>query len=182
MQLLKKFMIAVEKTNIFIGKLMVGVTLAAVTVITFEVVMRYIFGLPTNWGHELMYSLFGMYYVMVVGVVHFWRAHVRVDVIYASRSRRTQAIMDLFNGAFFYLFVLVYIYTTWKFYWSSQMMSYGNTFLGIEIIGEASFTDWGPPLYPVKVMMPLGGVLLLLQGICWTIRDAHMAFTGREFK
>ena len=47
MQLLKKFMIAVEKTNIFIGKLMVGVTLLAVIVISFEVVMRYVFGLPT---------------------------------------------------------------------------------------------------------------------------------------
>ena len=51
MQLLKKIMIAIEKTNIFVGKLMVGVTLAAVAVITFEVVMRYVFGLPTNWGH-----------------------------------------------------------------------------------------------------------------------------------
>ena len=54
MQQLKKIMIAIEKTNVFIGKLMVGVTLAAVAVITFEVVMRYIFGLPTNWGTVLL--------------------------------------------------------------------------------------------------------------------------------
>ena len=179
---LRTFIMAVEKTNLFIAKLMAYIAIICVVVISFEVIMRYVFGMPTNWGHELMYSLFGMYYVMVVGVVHFWRAHVRVDVLYASLSRRTQAIMDLFNGVLFYLFVLVYLYTTWKFYWSSQMMSYGNTFLGIKILGEASFTDWGPPLYPVKIMMPLGGILLLLQGICWTIRDAHMAFTGREFK
>src|SRR6056300_540307 len=43
-------MITVEKTNIFIGKLMVGVTHLAVNVITFEVVMRYVFCLSTNWG------------------------------------------------------------------------------------------------------------------------------------
>ena len=48
MKRLRKFMIAIEKTNIFIGKMMVGVTLAAVTVITFEVVMRYVFDKPTN--------------------------------------------------------------------------------------------------------------------------------------
>ncbi len=49
MKALRTFMMAVDKTNIFIGKLMVGVTLLAVTVITFEVVMRYVFGaLPTG--------------------------------------------------------------------------------------------------------------------------------------
>ena len=182
MDKLRTFMMAVEKTNIFVGKMMAYVSLVCVAVISFEVFMRYAFNLPTNWGHELMYSLFAMYYVTVVGAVHYWRAHVRVDVIYANRSRRTQAIMDLFSGVLFYLFVLVYIYTSWNFYWSSQMMNAGNTFLGIEIVGEASFTDWAPPLYPIKFLMPFGGVLLLLQGIVWTIRDAHMALTGREFK
>ena len=45
-----------------------------------------------------------------------------------------------------------------------------------------SFTDWAPPYYPVKFMMPLGGFLLFLQGIVWLIRDIHMAATGREMK
>ena len=61
------------------------------------------------------------------------------------------------------------------------MMSAGNTFLGMRIIGENSFTDWAPPLYPVKFLMPFGGVLLLLQGIVWNIRDIHMVVKGREF-
>ena len=179
---LRTFIMAVEKTNIFVGRLMAYVSIVCVLVITFEVIMRYAFNLPTNWGHELMYSLFAMYYVMVVGVAHTWRAHVRVDVLYATRTPRTKAIMDLVTSVFFYGFVLIYIYTSWNFYWSSQTMNAGNTFLGFEIIGEASFTDWAPPLYPVKFLMPFGGVLLLLQGIVWTIRDAHMAFTGRAFK
>ena len=182
MDKLRTFMMAVEKTNLFVGKLMAYVSLVCVAVISFEVIMRYVFNLPTNWGHELMYSLFAMYYVMVVGVVHYWRAHVRVDVVYATFSTRTKAVMDLITGVFFYTFVLVYIWTSWNFYWSSQMMNAGNTFLGIEIIGEASFTDWAPPIYPIKFLAVFGGVLLHLQGVVWTIRDAHMAFTGREFK
>ena len=76
MQLLKKIMTAIEKTNIFIGKLMVGVTLVAVAVITFEVVMRYVFGLPTNWGHELMTLLFAVQYMFVAGYCHYHRAHI----------------------------------------------------------------------------------------------------------
>jgi len=174
-------MMAVEKTNVFVGKMMAYTSLVCVAVISFEVIMRYVFGMPTNWGHETMLTLFAMYYAMIAGTAHFYRAHVLVDVIYAARTRRTQALMDLFTAPFFYLFVLVYIYTSWNFYMSSQMMNTGNTFLGIYIIGEASFTDWAPPLYPVKFLMPFGGVLLLLQVIVWTIRDVYTAFTVMEF-
>ena len=57
----------------------------------------------------------------------------------------------------------------------------GGKVLGFNMIGELSFTDWAPPYYPIKFMMPFGGFLLLLQGIVWLIRDIHMAVTGREW-
>lgn len=58
----------------------------------------------------------------------------------------------------------------------------GGTLFGFELPGELSQTDWSPPLYGVKFMMPLGGLLLLLQGIDWFIRDLHMVLTGRELR
>ncbi|MBW1696204.1 MAG: TRAP transporter small permease subunit [Deltaproteobacteria bacterium] len=182
MERLKKFMVAVEKTNIFIGKLMVGLTLLAVFVITFEVVMRYVFGLPTNWGHELMTLLFAVQYMFVAGYCHYHRAHVRVDVFYSTRKFRTRAYLDLFTSAFFFFFTLVLLWTCWTFYWSSQTMHGGGTVFGIEVPGELSLTDWAPPYYPVKFMMPAGAFMLLLQGIVWFIRDLHIAITGRELK
>jgi TRAP-type mannitol/chloroaromatic compound transport system permease small subunit len=180
MKMLRKFMIAVEKINIFIGKLMVGVTLLAVTVITFEVVMRYVFNLPTNWGHETMTLLFAIQYAFVAGYCHYHRAHVRVDVFYSTRTQRTRAILDLFTSIFFFIFTGVLLYTCWTFYWSSQTMLGGGKIFGIEVPGELSLTDWAPPLYPVKFMMPFGALMLLLQGIVWFIRDLHLAITGRE--
>jgi TRAP-type mannitol/chloroaromatic compound transport system permease small subunit len=177
---LKKFMMAVNKTNIFMGKLMVGVTLLAVGVITFEVVLRYVFNRPTNWGHETMTLLFAVFYCAAAGYAHYYRAHVRVDVFYSTRSVRTRAYLDLITSVFFFLFTIVFIYTSWNFYWSSQTMHGGGKIFGIEVIGELSFTDWQPPYYPIKFMMPFGGFLLFLQGIVWLIRDIHMAVTGRE--
>ena len=76
MERIRKFMVAVEKTNVFIGKINVFVMLLAVVVITFEVVMRYVFHLPTNWGHELMTLLFAMQYMFVAGYCHYHRASV----------------------------------------------------------------------------------------------------------
>jgi TRAP-type mannitol/chloroaromatic compound transport system permease small subunit len=180
MEGLKKFMTAVEKTNIFIGKMMVGVTLLAVAVITFEVSMRYFFNRPTNWGHELMTLLFGIQYAMAAGYAHYYRAHVRVDVIYSTRPLRTRAFLDLFTAVFFFGFTFVLLWTCWDFYWSSQTMLAGAEIFGVVIPGERSLTDWAPAYYPVKFMMPLGAFMLLLQGIVWLIRDIHIAITGKE--
>jgi TRAP-type mannitol/chloroaromatic compound transport system permease small subunit len=180
MEKLKKFMTAIEKTNIFIGKLMVVVTLLAVFVITYEVVMRYAFGLPTNWGHELMTMLFAAQYMLSAGYCHYHRAHVRVDVFYSTRKLRTRAYLDLFTSIFYFFFNFVLLYTCWTFYWSSQTMLGGGQIFGIVVPGELSLTDWAPPFYPVKFMMPVGALMLLLQGIVWFIRDLHIAVTGRE--
>ena len=181
MEFLRKFMMAVDKTNVFIGKMMVGVTLLAVAVITFEVVMRYVFQRPTNWGHEFMTLLFGIQYFMAAGYAHYHRAHVRVDVFYSTRKPRTRAYLDIFTSIFFFLFTVVLLYTCWTFYWSSQTMHGGGTLFGVTLPGELSLTDWAPAFYPVKFMMPLGAFMLLLQGIVWFIRDLHIAITGREF-
>ena len=180
MNFIRKFMLGVDKTNIFIGKVMVYVSVFAIAVITFEVVMRYLFNRPTNWGHELMTLLFAIQYCMAAGYAHYHRAHVRVDVLYSSRSLRTRAYLDLFTSIFFFSFTGVLLWTCWTFYWSSQTMIAGAEIFGIPIPGERSFTDWGPAYYPVKFMMPFGAFMLLLQGIVWFIRDLHIAVTGRE--
>jgi TRAP-type mannitol/chloroaromatic compound transport system permease small subunit len=179
---LRKCMLAVEKTNIFIGKVMVCVLGLAVLVISFEVGMRYLFGRPTNWGHESMVLLLAILYVILGGYCHYYRAHVRVDVFYSSRSPRTRAVLDVTTSLFFFFYAVTFTYTSWNFYWSSQTMLGGGTIFGIDVPGEMSFTDWGPPLYGVKFMMPLGGLLLLLQGLVWFIRDLHMAATGRDMR
>lgn len=180
MERLKNIMVAIEKTNIFIGKMMVGLTLLAIFVITFEVVMRYVFDRPTNWGHETMTLLFAIQYMLVAGYCHYHRAHVRVDVFYSTRSRRMKAFLDIFTSIFFFTFAAVFLYTSWTFYWSSQTMHGGGTIFGYTISGEHSLTDWSPPYYPVKLMMPFGGLMLLLQGVVWFIRDMHVAITGKE--
>ena len=145
MDRLKKFMLAVDKTNMFTGKVMVSVMLLAIFVISFEVIMRYLFNRPTNWGHESMTLLFAILYIILGGFCHYYRAHVRVDVFFASRSRRTQAILDLFTSIFFFIYIGPLTYRSWMFYWSSQTMQGGGTIFGITVPGEMSFTDWPPP-------------------------------------
>ena len=180
MERLKKIMSAVDKVNLFTGHVMVYVLLLAVLVISFEVIMRYLFNKPTNWGHESMTLLFAVLYITLGGFCHYYRGHVRVDILFSILPIRIQAILDVFTSLFFFLYILALTYYCWLFYWSSQTMMGGGTIFGATVPGEMSFTDWGPPLYCVKFMMPLGGLLLLAQGINWFIRDLHMALTGKS--
>ncbi len=177
---LKKFMIAVDKVNQFTGKVMAYLLLAAILVITYEVVMRYLFNKPTIWAHESMTLMFAILYIGLGGYCHAFHGHVRVDVFYASRPPRTRAIFDLFTSIFFFLFATTFTYTSWTFYWSSQTMMGGGKLFGMSIPGELSFSNWGPPIFCIKFMMPLAGLLLLLQGVNWFLRDLHIAITGRE--
>ncbi|MBW1709799.1 MAG: ABC transporter substrate-binding protein, partial [Deltaproteobacteria bacterium] len=41
---------------------------------------------------------------------------------------------------------------------------------------EHSQSAWNPPLYPVKLMIPLGALLLMLQGLAKLILDFFILF------
>jgi len=45
---------------------------------------------------------------------------------------------------------------------------------------ETTFTPWYPPLYPLKLTIPLAAFLILLQGLAKFVRDLIMAITRRE--
>jgi TRAP-type mannitol/chloroaromatic compound transport system permease small subunit len=54
------------------------------------------------------------------------------------------------------------LYTGWIFFWSAY--NPGG-------FGERSFTEWAVQYWPVKMMIPIGAGLLLLQGISKLIKD-----------
>jgi TRAP-type mannitol/chloroaromatic compound transport system permease small subunit len=41
--------------------------------------------------------------------------------------------------------------------------------------GEGTGTPWNPPIWPVKLTIPLAALLLLLQGVANMLRDTGLA-------
>jgi TRAP-type mannitol/chloroaromatic compound transport system permease small subunit len=41
---------------------------------------------------------------------------------------------------------------------------------------EHDSTQWGPPLYPLRIMLPLGAFLFFLQASAKTVRDLLVLF------
>ncbi|HWD36738.1 MAG TPA: TRAP transporter small permease subunit, partial [Casimicrobiaceae bacterium] len=149
----------IEAINVRAGEFVAWWSLIAVFVYYYEVVARYVFNSPTNWVHESMFLMFGMQYMLSGAYAYREDQHVRVDVIYAKFSPRGKAIADIVTSLFFVIFV-------------GTMFVTGIRFAGDAInVREVSFTEWGIQYWPVKLMIPIGAGLLLLQGIAKLLKD-----------
>jgi TRAP-type mannitol/chloroaromatic compound transport system permease small subunit len=135
------------------GRLAAWMVLAACMVSAGNAILRYTIGGGSNAWLEAQWHLFaGM--VMLGGArVLRANAHVRVDVIYGRLSSRNQARIDLAGFVLFLLPVCGFLLAqTWPM------------FLGAWLSDEVSANAGGLPLWPAKMMLPLGFGLLILQG------------------
>ena len=137
-------------------------------ILIWEVLSRYVLGAPTNWGHEVSQHAFGITFILGGAYALWLGAHVNVDIILRRFSPRTQAIVNSITFLFFALFFIVLIE-------SSIPIAVGSW----ERL-ERTMSPWGAPYYPLKTAVPIGALLILLQGIAKFLRDAHHAVTGKE--
>ena len=154
---------AISQVNGFAGEIVAYWSVIAVFVYYYEVIARYVFNSPTNWAHESMFLMFGMQYLIAGGFCLRENAHVRVDVIYSQLTKRKQAILDVISSTFFFIFVVTLLVTGWIFF---------NDAFSIQ---EVSNSEWHIQYWPIKFALPLGAVLLLLQGIAQLAKDIAVA-------
>lgn len=149
----------IERINVAAGKYVAWWALIAVFGYYYEVMARFVFNSPTNWVHESMFLMFGMQYMLCGAFAYKEDQHVRVDVFYAKFSPRGKAIADIFTSVFYFIFTVTMLWTTIRFAMDSVS------------VGEHSFTEWGIEYWPIKLTMPIGAALMVLQGISKLLKD-----------
>jgi len=192
----------IDRLSLFCGEFVAYWAVIAVIVYYFEVMSRYVFGSPTNWAHEAMYLMFGMQYLIAGSYAMLTESHVRVDIFYAPLSKRRKAIVDLLTSVFFFIFAGTLLVTSWIFAFDAIAVPSGNSLISDwargeigfgEVItswnlaqwtdpnirwGEISFNEWEVPLWPMKMVMIIGGLLLVLQGISKFAQDLRALVNG----
>jgi TRAP-type mannitol/chloroaromatic compound transport system permease small subunit len=159
MHLHTRFTDVIEWVNVKAGEYVAYWGVIAVFVYYYEVVARFVFNSPTNWVHESMFLMFGMQYMISGAYAYKEDQHVRVDVVYTHLSQRGKAIADIASSTFFFIFTLTMLWTGWRFAWDAVQNQ------------ETSFTEWTVQYWPVKLAIPLGAALIVLQGICKLVKD-----------
>lgn len=165
---LKTFLSIIDKISEWVGKIVAWAVILIIGATAYEVVMRYVFNAPTDWVFEFDYLINGAYFLLLGAYTFALKGHVSVDIFYGRFSPRGRAIIDMITAPIFFFFM-------------AMMFWYGGKFaLNSVAFRETLSSAWAPPIYPVKLMIPLAALLVILQGCAKFIRDLHTALTGRE--
>lgn len=158
----------IDALNERIGRAVMWLVLAAVLISSGNAVFRYGLNMSSNAWLEIQWYLFAAIFLFGAGYTLKHNGHVRIDVLYGRFSVRTRALIDLIGGLLFLLPTAAMI--AWLS-WAGFAESYA--------IGEMSPDAGGLSRWPIKLAIPVGFVLLALQGISESIkRWAFLAGKG----
>jgi TRAP-type mannitol/chloroaromatic compound transport system permease small subunit len=154
------FLRFVDGISTWSGKLFAWLIGILTLVVSVEVFKRYILNAPTAWIFDLDSMLYGTLFMMCGAYALAQDGHVRGDFLYTNMKPRTQAWLDLtLYFLFFMPGILALVYAGY-FYAADSW----------NINEHSNVTAEGPPIYQFKMVIPLAGALVLLQGWAEVVR------------
>ncbi|HUS03967.1 MAG TPA: TRAP transporter small permease subunit [Dehalococcoidia bacterium] len=175
MKKIKSLVSFIDAMNEYTGKFFgIMLILMIVGMIVVEVVRRYAFDNPIMGIQDVQCAYFGIYYMMGAAYCHLLGGHVKVDVLHARQSLRTQAILDLITYPVVLLFIGALIWTGWRFAMDATWT------VGVGWILEVDQSHLRLPLYLTKWSIPLGTFLLFLQSMAKFVRDLYFVVNRKE--
>jgi len=158
---------SVDRMSEAVGKATIWLVLIVVIISAGNAVVRYGLDWSSNGLLEIQWYLFSAIFLLCAGYVLKNNEHIRIDVIAGRFSQRTQNWIDVFGIIVFLLpMVIMTTYLSWPLFmnaWTS---------------GETSANPGGLIRWPVRLLMPIGFFLLLLQALSELVK--RIAFlTGR---
>ena len=179
---------AIDAMNRVIGRMAMYLIFVLMGVLLWSSISKTAFS-PSLWTLETAQFVMVAYYVLGGPYSIQMGSNVRMDLFYGDWSVRTKAWVDAFTVFFllFYLGVLLYgavgstAYSLgyfgtepFSFFWdlARTWVTEGSAATG-EKIGylERSSTAWRPFIWPVKVILCVGVILMLLQCLAELFRD-----------
>lgn len=144
----------IDMANEKIGQFSSFTIYPLVIIVIYEVFMRYAFNAPTIWGFEATAFAYGVHYMMGLSYTENQNGNVKVDIITTRVSARVRAILGIVTYAVIFMPVF-FLMTVGAFQFAYTSAA----------AGELNSTSWAPPIYPFKIIMAIGFLLLLIQGI-----------------
>jgi TRAP-type mannitol/chloroaromatic compound transport system permease small subunit len=157
---MRNVLLFVDRINSLVGQAFSWLIVALTFLVTWEVFSRYVLNRPNPWSFDLMIMMYGTAFMMAGAYTLAKNGHVRGDVLYGFFPPRVQAGLDLV--LYFVFFIPGVVALVWAGY------TYAAESLAIN--EHSTLTANGPPLYPFKMIIPIAGVLLLLQGMVEIVR------------
>jgi TRAP-type mannitol/chloroaromatic compound transport system permease small subunit len=151
----QRFLIRIDEISVWVGKAAAWLIIGLMMLVCVEVFKRYLLNAPTAWIFDASNMLYGTLFMLAGAYALAQNAHVRGDFVYSSLRPRTQAGLDLLLYVLFFLpGIAALIYA-----------GYAYAALSWRIGEHSTVTAEGPPIYYFKTVIPIAGVLVMLQGL-----------------
>jgi TRAP-type mannitol/chloroaromatic compound transport system permease small subunit len=164
----------IDALNTRVGQTAAWLILVAVLVSSINALTRYTLSIGSNAWLELQWYLFSGVFLLCSPWTLKANEHIRIDVVTGRFSPRVHAWIDIIGGVLFLIPMCVVIL------WA------GIPFATEAIAtGEMSTNAGGLIVWPAKILIPVGFILLLAQGVSELIK--RIAFLqglidGSEFE
>ena len=159
MKALLAFSRLVDALNERIGKATSWLILVAVLVSAGTAVARYTLDASSNAWLEIQWYLFSFVFLFCAGYTLLHNQHVRIDVITANLSSRARTWIDILGTVFFLMPMAVTImWLSWPVFVDAYQSK------------EVSSNAGGLAVWPGRLMLPVGFLLLVLQGLSELIK------------
>ncbi len=175
----KSYIRFVDKMNRRIGRFAMYGIFALVGVLLWSSISKTFF-LPSLWTLEVAQFLMVAYYIIGGPYSIQLGSNVRMDLFYGNWSDRKKACYDAVSVMMLVFFLVVLLYG------GLNSMAYSLGYFGKEPIGflfgliigteeighlERSPTAWRPYLWPIKLIMCIGFLLMLMQVSAELLKD-----------
>ena len=164
----RRLLRAIDRISYWSGKAFAWLIVALTFVVSVEVFKRYILNAPTAWIFDFNNMLYGTLFMMCGAYTLAAAGHVRADFVYIYLKPRGQAALDLALYLLFFIpGILGLIYA-----------GYDYAAISWRIGEHSTVTAEGPPVYQFKSVIPIAGVLVMLQGLAEIVRCVECLRTG----
>lgn len=164
----QRFLHTIDGISTWVGKAASWLIVALMAVVCVEVFKRYIMNMPTAWIFDADNMLYGTAFMLCGAYTLAQNAHVRGDFLYSSMRPRMQAALD------------IVLYVVFFFPGIAALIYAGSDYAADSwrIAEHSNVTAEGPAVYPFKTMIPIAGVLVMLQGVAEMVRCVVCLKTG----
>lgn len=159
MNFLLQFSRLIDGANERVGKAAIWLVLVVVLISAGNAISRFAFNISSNAMLEIQWYLFSAIFLACAAYVLKKNEHIRIDVVAGRLSERAQNWIDVFGILVFLMPMAVIIaWLSWP------------VFINAWESGEVSANYGGLLRWPVRLMLPVGFVLLILQAVSELIK------------
>ena len=161
---------AIDAVTALIGRNVSWLILVAVLVSAYNAVVRYVGDSVPSWIPiprasnsllELQWYLYGTVFMLAAAYTLLQNEHIRIDIVSNRLTKRTRDWVDLVCHLVMLIpFAFLMVWLAWPWFWRSYAS------------GEISANAGGLVIWPAKLMVLAGFIMLSVQAVSETIKRA----------